>query len=219
MCHSHQLWPIPGLSNETDPIEPASSATEMLQHLVSTEEYECLKDMVGRHHNHSLSDGQCCAMVVQRIQAPVEDVWSVVRRFDKPQSYKNFIRSCSMMGDGNVGSTREVRVVSGLPAERSTERLEILDEDFHVLSFRVVGGDHRLKNYRSFTTLHRICDAEEKGGTLVIESYVVDVPEGNSPDDTCAFVDTIVKCNLQSLAQNSESLHKTRGIRSLAVHT
>lgn len=217
MCHPHQLWRIPGLSNETDPIEPPISATEMLQHLVNEEEYECLRDVVGRHHNHSLSHGQCCAMVVQRIQASVEDVWSVVRRFDQPQRYKNFIRSCSMMGDGTVGSTREVRVVSGLPAEHSTEKLEILDEDFHVLSFRVVGGDHRLKNYRSFTTLHGICHEEGKAGTLVIESYVVDVPEGNSPDDTCSFVDTIVKCNLQSLAQNSENLHRRHEIGSLAV--
>nr|ADE76198.1 unknown [Picea sitchensis] len=155
-------------------------------------------------------------MVVQRIRAPVEDVWSVVRRFDTPQTYKHFIRSCSMRGDGTVGSTREVRVVSGLPAEHSTERLEILDEDCHVLSFKVVGGEHRLKNYRSLTTLHRICDVGENAGTLVIESYVVDVPEGNSPDDTCLFVDTILKCNLQSLAHNSEHLPRRRGTRSLA---
>jgi len=106
-------------------------------------------------------------------------------------------------------------VVSGLPAESSTERLETLDEDFHVLSFRVVGGDHRLKNYRSYTTLHEVCDVDGKAGALVIESYVVDVPEGNSPDDTCLFVDTIVKCNLQSLAHISEHLPRRRGNRTL----
>lgn len=187
----------------------------MLQHRVNEEEYECLRDVVGRYHNISVSHGQCCAMAVQRILAPVEDVWSVVRRFDEPQTYKHFIRSCSMTGDGTVGSTREVRVVSGLPAERSTERLEILDDACHVLSFTVVGGDHRLKNYRSFTSVHRICDVEEKDGALVIESYVVDVPEGNSADDTCLFVDTIVKCNLQSLAQYV--ICKRHGIRSLGV--
>ena len=138
-------------------------------------------------------------------------------RFDELQTYKHVIRGCSMTGDGTVGSTREVRVVSGLPAERSTERLEILDDACHVLSFTVVGGDHRLKNYRSFTSLHRICDVEEKDGALVIESYVVDVPEGNSADDTCLFVDTIVKCNLQSLAHSSERMCTRRGIRSLGV--
>lgn len=187
----------------------------MLQRLVKEEEYECLRDVVGRYHNHSVSNGQCCSMVVQRIRATVKDVWSVVRRFDKPQTYKHFIRSCSMRGDGTVGSTREVRVVSGLPAERSTERLEILDDARHVLSFKVVGGDHRLKNYRSYTTLHQVCDAEGKVGALVIESYVVDVPEGNSPDDTRMFADTIVKCNLQSLAHISEQLPRRRGNRTL----
>lgn len=85
----------------------------------------------------------------------------------------------------------------------STERLEILDDDRHVISFSVVGGDHRLANYRSVTTLHV---AENGGGTVVVESYVVDVPQGNTKEETCVFVDTIVKCNLQSLAHTVETL-------------
>lgn len=84
----------------------------------------------------------------------------------------------------------------------STERLEILDEERHVISFSVVGGDHRLANYKSVTTLH----PDPLGnGTIVVESYVVDVPKGNTREETCVFVDTIVKCNLQSLAQIAES--------------
>lgn len=223
MCQPHQLWRFPDFSkirDQTDSIrctQPPNSASEMLKRLVKEEEYECLKDVVGRYHNHSVGYGRCCSMVVQRIRATVEDVWSVVRRFDKPQTYKHFIRSCSMRGDGTVGSIRELRVVSGLPAERSTERLEILDDDRHVLSFRIVGGDHRLENYRSYTTLHEICDADGKAGAMVIESYAVDVPEGNSPEDTCLFADTIVKCNLQSLAHISEQLPRRRGIRTLTA--
>ncbi|KAM0892960.1 hypothetical protein ACQ4PT_025433 [Festuca glaucescens] len=89
----------------------------------------------------------------------------------------------------------------GPPAASSRERLEILDEERHVLSFSVVGGEHRLRNYRSVTTVHP--DVSE---TLVVESYVVDVPPGNTPDDTRVFVDTIVKCNLQSLARTAEKL-------------
>uniref|UniRef100_A0A6N2M217 Bet v I/Major latex protein domain-containing protein n=1 Tax=Salix viminalis TaxID=40686 RepID=A0A6N2M217_SALVM len=78
-----------------------------------------------------------------------------VRRFDNPQAYKHFVKSCHVIdGDGNVGTLREVHVVSGLPAASSTERLEILDDEQHVLSFSVVGGVHRLNNYRSVTTLH-----------------------------------------------------------------
>jgi abscisic acid receptor (PYR/PYL family) len=165
---------------------------------------------VARHHEHAAAGtgagGRrcCCSAVVQRVAAPAADVWSVVRRFDQPQAYKSFVRSCALLdGDGGVGTLREVRVVSGLPAASSRERLEILDDERHVLSFRVVGGEHRLHNYRSVTTVHPSAPGE---ATLVVESYVVDVPPGNTPDDTRVFVDTIVKCNLQSLARTAEKL-------------
>ncbi|KAK4436479.1 Abscisic acid receptor PYL4 [Sesamum alatum] len=162
------------------------------------------------YHTHAVSATQCCSAVVRAIEAPVDTVWSVVRRFDMPQAYKHFLKSCHVIvGDGDVGTLREVRVVSGLPAESSTERLEILDDERHVMSFSVVGGDHRLHNYRSVTTLHAAPPPPSGGGaTVVVESYVVDIPQGNTRDETCAFVDTIVKCNLQSLAQIAEDLAK-----------
>uniref|UniRef100_A0A803M401 Uncharacterized protein n=1 Tax=Chenopodium quinoa TaxID=63459 RepID=A0A803M401_CHEQI len=170
-------------------------------------------DTVARYHNHEVGPNQCCSVVVQRIAAPIETVWGLVRRFDEPQTYKNFLRSCRMIaGDGGeVGCLREVHVVSGLPAQCSTERLEVLDEQKHAIGFRVVGGKHRLHNYRSVTTLHPSSystggrednDAAAGGtttdcptscckGTVVVESYVVDVPSGNTKEETCVFVDTI----------------------------
>ncbi|KAK4418897.1 Abscisic acid receptor PYL4 [Sesamum alatum] len=160
-------------------------------------------DHVARYHTHAVGPNQCCSAVTKHISAPVSTVWSVVRRFDNPQAYKHFVKSCHVvLGNGDVGTLREVRVISGLPAASSTERLEILDDERHVISFSVVGGDHRLANYRSVTTLH----AAACGGTVVVESYVVDVPQGNTKEETCVFVDTIVKCNLQSLAQIAENL-------------
>ncbi|KAE9610850.1 putative polyketide cyclase/dehydrase, START-like domain-containing protein [Lupinus albus] len=162
-------------------------------------------DAVLAYHTHAVTPNQCCSAVVQEIAAPVSTVWSVVRRFDNPQSYKSFVKSCHVIGgDGNVGTLREVHIISGLPAARSTERLEILDEERHVLSFSVVGGDHKLDHYRSVTTLHPAGDGED--GTVVVESYVVDVPPENTKEDTCVFVNTIVRCNLQSLAQIAENL-------------
>ncbi|KAG6670298.1 abscisic acid receptor PYL4-like [Carya illinoinensis] len=167
--------------------------------------FHSVPDSVASHHTHMLGPNQCCSAVVQNIDAPVSTVWSLVRRFDEPQAYKHFLKSCHVIdGDGDVGSLREVQVVSGLPAAFSTERLEILDDERHVLSFSVVGGDHRLHNYRSVTTLHAASSAGN--GTVVIESYVVDVPPGNTKDETCVFVDTIVRCNLQSLAQIAENM-------------
>lgn len=115
--------------------------------------------------------------------------------------YKHFIKSCSMRGDGGVGSIRDVTVVSGLPASTSTERLEILDDDRHLLSFRVVGGEHRLNNYRSVTSVNEFTSlGNGRVYTIVLESYIVDIPEGNTGEDTKMFVDTVVKLNLQKLA-------------------
>lgn len=39
----------------------------------------------------------------------------------------------------------------------------------------------------------------------MIESFVVDVPDGNTKDETCYFVEALIKCNLKSLADVSES--------------
>lgn len=72
-------------------------------------------------------------------------VWSLVRRFDQPQKYKPFISRCVVQGDLEIGSVREVDVKSGLPATTSTERLELLDDNEHILSITIVGGDHRLR--------------------------------------------------------------------------
>nr|XP_027070574.1 abscisic acid receptor PYL4-like [Coffea arabica] len=126
-------------------------------------------DSVVRYHTHAVGPNQCCSTVIQEISAPLSTVWSVARRFDSPQAYKHFVKSCHVIhGDGNVGTLRQVHVISGLPAANSTERLEILDDDRHVISFSVVGGDHRLSNCRSVTTLHHSPRGE---GAVAVESY------------------------------------------------
>lgn len=62
-----------------------------------------------------------------------------------------------------------------------------------------------LQNYSSIISLHpEVIDG--RPGTLVIESFVVDVPEGNTKDETCYFVEAVIKCNLKSLADVSERL-------------
>ncbi|KAB2007584.1 hypothetical protein ES319_D10G039500v1 [Gossypium barbadense] len=71
-------------------------------------------------------------------------------------------------------------IVSGMPAAMSMEGLDRLDDDLHVMMVSI--GDHKLVNYRSTTSLHEIGSEEEGNGgrTVVVESYVVDVPAGNS---------------------------------------
>ena len=138
----------------------------------------------------------------------------MVRRFDQPQCYKMFICGCTLRrGKGGVGSIREVNIVSGLPAETSFERLDKLDDDLHVMRFSVIGGDHRLVNYHSTLTLHEEEEEEEEEEeadgevrkTVAIESYVVDVPDGNSEEETAYFVNTIIGFNLRALAAVTET--------------
>ncbi|KAF8032468.1 hypothetical protein BT93_D1392 [Corymbia citriodora subsp. variegata] len=160
---------------------------------------------IRRHHRHEAGERQCTSVVIRRIKAPVHLVWSLVRRFDQPQKYKPFVSRCIVKGDLGIGSVREVNVKSGLPATTSTERLELLDDKEHILGIRIVGGDHRLKNYSSIMTVHPDM-IEGRPGTLVIESFVVDVPDGNTKDDTCYFVEAYIRYNLKSLAEISERM-------------
>lgn len=164
-----------------------------------------ISEHISLHHTHECADNQTSSVLTKRIRAPVEKVWSFVRQFDNPQCYKTFIKSCSMSGELKVGSVREVCIVSGLPAATSTEILQKFDEENHILGYKVLGGEHRLKNYSSITTLHSdVMDG--KPATLVIESYMVDVPEGNTREDTKFYVETLIKCNLKSLSDLCERI-------------
>lgn len=161
--------------------------------------------LISRYHKHSPEQHQCSSSVVKHIKAPVDIVWSLVRRFDLPQKYKPFVSNCTVNGDWKIGSIREVNVRSGLPATTSTERLEQLDDEEHILGIRIVGGDHRLKNYSSIVTVHpEIVDGRH--GTMVIESFVVDVPKGNTHAETEYFVKALINCNQKSLADISERM-------------
>ncbi|CAI0408681.1 unnamed protein product [Linum tenue] len=162
-------------------------------------------EYIRRHHHHQVQDNQCSSSLVKHVKAPLHLVWSLVRRFDQPQKYKPFVSRCIVQGDLGIGSLREVNVKSGLPATTSTERLEQLDDEEHIIAMRIVGGDHRLKNYSSTVSVHpEVIDG--RPGTMVIESFVVDVPEGNTKDETCYFIEALIKCNLKSLAEVSERL-------------
>lgn len=166
-------------------------------------------EYIRRHHKHSPRENQCSSSLVKHIKAPVDLVWTLVRRFDQPQKYKPFISRCTVQGGGgadiNIGSLRQINVKTGLPATTSTERLELLNDTEHILGVKIVGGDHRLKNYSSILTVHPET-IEGRPGTLAIESFVVDVPDGNTKDETCCFVKALINCNLKSLADISERM-------------
>ncbi|GJR08012.1 abscisic acid receptor PYR1-like protein [Tanacetum coccineum] len=112
---------------------------------LSEQEFISLKPFITDYHTYTLSPSQCSSLLAQHIHAPPDIVWSVIRRFDKPQTYKHFIKSCHVADDFvmSVGCTRDVNVISGLPANTSTERLDILDDEKRVMGFTIIGGEHR----------------------------------------------------------------------------
>ncbi|KAF8011617.1 hypothetical protein BT93_J2027 [Corymbia citriodora subsp. variegata] len=181
-----------------DPQDEISS-----QYPLSPQDSSRLKSIIQTHHSPGTeAPNTCTSLVAWRINAPARAVWTLVRDFANPQRYKLFIKSCHVReGNGGVGSVRDIAVISGLPALTSVERLEVLDDERRVLSFRAIGGDHRLRDYRSVTSVNEVMANEEerKVMTLVLESYVVQIPEGNTHEDTKLFADTIVKLNLQKL--------------------
>ncbi|KAL1560334.1 Abscisic acid receptor pyl12 [Salvia divinorum] len=164
------------------------------------------EEMISLHHTHSHNPkpNQCTSLAVQRVAAPLPLVWSILRRFDQPQAYKKLVKKCTILGGGGVGSVREVALVSGMPGRMSRERLDRLDEENRVMIYTVIEGDQRLENYQSTTTVHEAEDGG--GGAVVIESYVVDVPEGNTEEETRIFADTVLGCHLRYLARLSEKL-------------
>ncbi|KAG2592659.1 abscisic acid receptor PYL11-like [Panicum virgatum] len=159
---------------------------------------------VARHHEHVVAAGQCCSVVVRTMEASVDAVWSLVRRFDDPQGYKGYIASCDIVeGDGaTVGSVRELTLISGMPGRSSRERLEILDDEQRVISFRILGGEHRFFNYRSVTTVHEAMSPDGPV-TMVVESYAMDVMAGNTAEETCYIADTFIGFNHLNLAHRA----------------
>ncbi|KAG7589934.1 Polyketide cyclase/dehydrase [Arabidopsis suecica] len=176
---------------------------------LTKEEFSTLDSIIRTHHTFPRSPNTCTSLIAHRVDAPAHAIWRFVRDFANPNKYKHFIKSCTIRGDGNgvkeikVGTIREVSVISGLPASTSVEILEALDEEKRILSFRVLGGEHRLNNYRSVTSVNEFVVLEKdkkKVYSVVLESYIVDIPKGNTEEDTRMFVDTVVKSNLQNLA-------------------
>ncbi|GAB4857828.1 Abscisic acid receptor pyl1 [Ancistrocladus abbreviatus] len=212
--------------NENDLVEETTAHHLSPPPGLSVDEFEELKPYITEFHTAQIRRGrQCSSLLAQKIHALREVVWSIVRSFDKPQAYKHFIKSC-IVKEGfkiAVGCTRDVNVISGLPAATSTERLDILDDERYVTGFTIIGGDHRLRNYRSVTTLHEFHRCVEGGGgegdvwTVVLESYVVDVPEGNTEEDTRLFADTVVKLNLQRLASVAVAAGRNGGSSVVAA--
>ncbi|KAG6550403.1 hypothetical protein Mapa_008366 [Marchantia paleacea] len=152
------------------------------------------------------------------MDAPPDIVWSFLRDFFDPMPYKIHIVSCHRVsGDGGVGSIRVCQVREGIAARFSVERCEIMDEENHICSFQVVGGQHRCRNYQSVTSLHeRIQGVRRK--TLVIESYICDIERGNTATEVEVYCDGFVKELLTRLNEVSSAKYRSEQARASSSH-
>ncbi|GFP91709.1 abscisic acid receptor pyl6 [Phtheirospermum japonicum] len=165
------------------------------------------------YHTHPLLPNQCGSLVTHVINAPLPLVWSLVKKFENPKAYKQFVRRCELISgeNGSAGSMRKLWVMSGLPAEWSMERLDRLDNDLHLMKISIVGGDHKLMNYRSTVTLHE--DPAEGGNrTVAMESYVVDIPADSCEEHSLYFVNSIIGWNLKNLGRMVVKMERGEGI-------
>ncbi|KAH6555171.1 hypothetical protein KP509_1Z276300 [Ceratopteris richardii] len=126
--------------------------------------------LIERYHRNNIAPGQTCKVQTKRINAPIETV--------------NITR-CEIINDivpDTIGCIRRVEIIPGMSVKESVERLHTFDEINYQIGFELIGGDLGLEHFRSLITLHP--DIENgQPGTLVIDSYAVDVPEGRSESE------------------------------------
>ncbi|KAL7099034.1 hypothetical protein ACP275_09G056900 [Erythranthe tilingii] len=166
---------------------------------------------------NSSSNNTCTSLIVQRIEAPAAVVWQFVRASGRLQAYKHFTKSSEMVeGDGrSVGSRRRVTVVSGLPA--STSEREAGDPGRGESGSELQGcwwGPQAEGSVNDVISANQVY-------CVVLEPYGVEIPEGNTWEDTRMFVDTIMKLNLQNLGEvamaAAASLHGFEQLGSLQI--
>ncbi|KAJ1685190.1 hypothetical protein LUZ63_016580 [Rhynchospora breviuscula] len=140
----------------------------------------------GLLHQHGLGESQCTSALVKHINAPLDVVWSLVRRFDELQRQQSVMRE----GGLEVGGIREIEVASGLPPTSSVEQLKLLDDIEHIIGFRKLNPE--------LLVYTNIAPGLHKQEAWNYSGVVVDVPDGNTEEETCCFVEHLIECNLVS---------------------
>lgn len=105
------------------------------------------------------------AMVSTVIEAPIENVWAVLRRFDGLQEWVPGMESCSMENgcDGTaVGGVRLMKF-AGSPHAFREELVSMSDMDF-TITYKVLEGALPVKNVLTTITLRRITDTNHTFG-------------------------------------------------------
>lgn len=122
------------------------------------------------------------------VDAPVEDVWELVRRFDALPLWHPFVETCEMLDGAHpatVGAQRVQRLANGGSA-RAT--LVALDDAMRTLVYEMLDGPWRVANYVATVRLHPVTD---QNTTFVEWSGAFDAESSDLAELTDVFrVDT-----------------------------
>lgn len=86
------------------------------------------------------------------IDAPAENVWSVISDFGSIENYVNAVQDCSVEGTG-IGARRTLTLNDG---GKLVERLENLDDSSRTLTYKIVSGPLPVDNYISNMKVNEI---------------------------------------------------------------
>jgi carbon monoxide dehydrogenase subunit G len=121
--------------------------------------------------------------VSERIDAPADRVWELLRDFGGVQRYAAGIEKCSVEGQG-VGAVRKLGLPGGLTLE---ERLEAFDDPGRRLSYAIVAGPIPVANYLATIEL---CD--EGSGCRIDWSSTFE-PKGISDEQARGMIEGVYK--------------------------
>lgn len=133
------------------------------------------------------------------IDAPIEDVWAVLRKFNGLQEWVPGIESCVMENGSNGTAVGGVRLMkfSGSPHTFREELVAMSDADFTV-TYKVLEGALPVKNVVTTIALRRVTDTNQTFGEWSSE---FDCRPGREQDDL-AFLPKLFAGSWKSLKKH-----------------
>jgi carbon monoxide dehydrogenase subunit G len=121
--------------------------------------------------------------VSERLDAPAERVWELVRDFGGVQRYAAGIEKCTLEGSG-IGAVRTLALAGGPTLQ---ERLEALDDAGRRLSYSIVSGPIPVADY-----LATVAISDEANGCRIDWSSTFE-PKGISEDQARRMIEGVYR--------------------------
>lgn len=139
-----------------------------------------------------------------RIEAPAEDVWSAVKRFDGVTRWAPGVLECTANGEG-VGAVRTLKMRDGMTL---CERLETYDDQTRSFSYSIVEGPLPVKDYLSCVSV------SDDGDQCTVSWTTSGEPAGISGEQLEKILGSVCHGSVKALKTHCE-LQATTEVRKL----